>query len=181
MVALQKRPQFKQPCQFLQKHTGLCVMFMALYHLRTQSHKSYSPPRHNQSQSFQVAVISCPQRRCHAILIRRVEILPSCLFKQVQVAIPGRLMVSVIHGAQLSHPARPHSDASILLPWSSSCGYTMVAERLRGQFTPLFTQNHLVRSDTDRSEERVGGIQGRAAVQCFRWPKGPNSPKQIYS
>lgn len=53
----------------------------------------------------------------------------------------------------------------------------MVAERLRGQFTPLFTQNHLVRSDTDRSEERVGGIQGRAAVQCFRWPKGPNSPK----
>lgn len=50
----------------------------------------------------------------------------------------------------------------------------MVAERLRGQFTPLFTRNHLVRSEKDRSDERVGGIQGRVASGGRKVPVRPN-------
>lgn len=69
----------------------------------------YPPSGHDEPQSLHVAVISGPQSGCHAVLIRRVQVLPRRLLQQVQAAVPGRPVVPVIHGAPSVRPARSHS------------------------------------------------------------------------
>lgn len=57
-----------------------------------------SPPPHDEPERLQVAVVSGPQGRCHPILIRCVQLLPCGLLQHVQVAVPGRPVVPVVHG-----------------------------------------------------------------------------------
>lgn len=83
----------------------------------------YPPSGHDEPQSLHVAVISGPQRRRHAVLIRRVQVLPRRLLQQVQAAVPGRLVVPVIHGARSVRPPRSHSTiaASTVGVCAGSC------------------------------------------------------------
>lgn len=64
----------------------------------------HPPSGHDEPQSLHVAVISGPQGRGHAVLIRRVQLLPRRLLQQVQAAVPGRPVVPVIHGAAVGSP-----------------------------------------------------------------------------
>lgn len=57
-----------------------------------------SPSPHDEPERLQVAVVSGPQSWCHPILIRCVQLLPCGLLQHVQVAVPGRPVVPVVHG-----------------------------------------------------------------------------------
>lgn len=57
-----------------------------------------SPSPHDEPQRLQVAVVSGPERRRHPIFVRGVQLLPRRLLEDVQVAVPGRPVVPVVHG-----------------------------------------------------------------------------------
>lgn len=57
-----------------------------------------SPSPHDKPQRLQVAVVSGPKRRRHPIFVRGVQLLPRRLLQDVQVAVPGRPVVPVVHG-----------------------------------------------------------------------------------
>lgn len=62
--------------------------------------RQHSPSADNEAQGVQVAMVGGPQGGGHAILIRRVQVLLGGFLQQVQVAVPGRSVVLVIHGGQ---------------------------------------------------------------------------------
>lgn len=74
-----------------------------------------SPSPYNEPQCLQVAVVGGPQGRCHPILVRRVQLLPSGLFQHAQVSVPGRPVVPVVHGDAL-----PFGSLRVRLHWD--CG-----------------------------------------------------------
>ncbi|TNN71576.1 hypothetical protein EYF80_018262 [Liparis tanakae] len=94
----------------LQMGSEMCLAMDPVLRTRPMSHTAadafYPPPRRDQPQSLQVAMISGPQRRCHAILIRRVEVLPSRLLQQVQWR----------SASPVSRDATVHSSGVTVLP-----------------------------------------------------------------
>lgn len=64
---------------------------------------SDSPSAHDEPQRLQVPVVRGPQGRCHPVLIRGVQLLPCGFPQRVQVAVPGRPVVPVVHSGGPAH------------------------------------------------------------------------------
>lgn len=62
------------------------------------THGPDSPSPHDESQRLQVAVVSGPECRRHPIFVRGVQLLSRRLLQDVQVAVPSRPVVPVVHG-----------------------------------------------------------------------------------